>query len=124
MSKPIIIAVDDQKVMCNLIASMLSGTYDIHTFTEGKDALTYMSENPADLVLLDYDMPTMTGYEVLMGIRGDKKNSGIPVIFLTGVTNERMEMEMRDRGANDYICKPIDFTVLRQRIDKHLKSRV
>ena len=99
---------------------MLKDTYDIVTFTEGKAAVNYMSENPADLVLLDYEMPGMTGYEVLMAIRGHKKTAAVPVIFLTGSTSARMEQEMRERGADDYICKPIDFNILRQHIKRHL----
>jgi putative two-component system response regulator len=120
MSKPVVITVDDQKIICNLISSMLKDTYDVRIFTEGKDALEYLADNPVDLVLLDYDMPGLTGYEVLMGIRGNKKIAGLPVIFLTGITNQRMEEEMMERGANDFICKPIDFALLRQRINKHL----
>ena len=122
MSSPVIVTVDDQKIICNLVASMLKDTYDVHTFTEGKDAVSYIADNPVDLVLLDYDMPGMTGYEVLMAIRSSKKTSGIPIIFLTGVTNQRMETEMLERGASDYICKPIDFNLLRRSISKLLNE--
>jgi response regulator RpfG family c-di-GMP phosphodiesterase len=122
MIKPNIVAVDDQKIMCNLIASMLKEDYNIHTFTEGSEALKYMIGNAVDFVLLDYDMPNMTGYEVLLHIREDKRIADLPVIFLTGVTNPRMEEEMLERGANDFICKPIDFHLLRQRIKKHIKT--
>lgn len=122
MSKPIILMVDDQKIVCNLVSSMLKDTYEVLTFTEGKDALRHLQGNHADLVLLDYDMPVMTGYEALMEIRGNKNTADVPVIFLTGVTNQRMEQEMLERGANAYICKPIDFNLLRQKIGQHLKN--
>jgi CheY-like chemotaxis protein len=67
-------------------------------------------------------MPEMTGYEVLMAIQANHSLNKIPIIFLTGVINERMEEEMRDRGASDYIRKPIDMNTLKACIGKHLHS--
>ena len=120
MSKRIIVAIDDTPFICETLTAWLKGTYEVKTFLSGKEGLKYLSENKADLVLLDYDMPSMTGYEVLMDIRTSKTFSKIPVIFLTGVTNERMEAEMMDRGANDYLRKPLDIVLLRKSIEKHM----
>jgi putative two-component system response regulator len=122
MGKPKIVAIDDTPFICDTLTAWLKGTYEIRTFLSGKEGLQHLSDNDADLVLLDYEMPSMTGYEVLMSIRTNKKINKIPVIFLTGVTNERMEEEMMERGASDFIRKPLDLTVLRQRIEKQLKS--
>jgi response regulator RpfG family c-di-GMP phosphodiesterase len=122
MSKPVIVAVDDTEFVLMSIKSGLEGKYDVHTFPNGIEAMDYISNNPVDLVLLDYDMPEMTGYEVLMKIRHLRGKSDIPAIFLTGVIHERMEQEMRTRGAQDYIRKPIDFAVLRQHIETLLKK--
>jgi DNA-binding response OmpR family regulator len=104
---------------------MLQDRYNIRTFTQGQDALDYIAENNVDLALLDYDMPTMTGYELLMTIRGNDKRqiANMPVIFITAVTSEHMSKAMLKRGATDYIHKPIDFRLLRQCIDKHLGIR-
>ena len=120
MSNPIVVVVDDQPFICETIDVMLKNMYEVHTFTSGKDAMHYMTDHSADLVLLDYDMPNMTGYEVLMGIRASKHNSKTPVIFITAQTNERMKVEMIERGASDYICKPINSSVLHERIKKQL----
>jgi len=120
MSKPIILVVDDQPFVCETVAIMLKNAYEVHTFTSGKEAMDYMSDHSADLVLLDYEMPVMTGFEVLLAIRANKHNSKTPVVFLTAETNERMRMEMMERGAVDYICKPIDSSVLHKSIKKQL----
>ena len=120
MDKPKIVAIDDTKFVCDTLSAWLKNEYDVVTFLSGKDGIAYLTENTADLLLLDYDMPGMTGYEVLMEIRINKKTSKLPVIFLTGVTNERMEQEMMERGADDYIHKPLEMSVLRERIKKHL----
>ena len=122
MSKPIVLVVDDQPFVCESVAIMLKNTYDVHSFTSGKEVMSFMSNRPADLVLLDYEMPNMTGYEVLLAIRANKHNSKTPVIFLTAETNERMKMEMIERGASDYICKPINSSALHQSIKKQLSS--
>jgi len=124
MGKPKIVAIDDTPFIGDTLKAWLKGEYEIRTFLSGKEGLQYLSDNDVDLVLLDYEMPAMTGYEVLMGIRTNQKISKLPVIFLTGVTNERMEEEMMERGASDFIRKPLDLTLLRQRIVKQLKSKV
>ena len=120
MNKPVIMVVDDQPVICEMVEGMLRDAYEVHTFTSGKEAMNYMSDRSVDLVLLDYDMPNMTGYEVLLATRANKHNSKTPVIFLTAETNERMKTEMIERGASDYICKPINSSELLRSIKKQL----
>jgi len=112
--------VDDQPSVCKEISSFLKNDYKVHTFKSGAEAVDFLSDNTVDLVLLDYDMPNMTGYEVLMAIRLNKSTSKTPVVFLTAVTNERMRQEMMGRGANDYLCKPVTSFDLKQCIKKHL----
>ena len=122
MSKRGILIVDDQPSICKEVGIFLKNDYTVYPFTSGKEALEFLSgqQVDVDLVLLDYDMPSMTGYEVLMAIRMNKATSEIPVIFLTGVTNERMRQEMMGRGATDYLCKPIGSSELRTCIEKNL----
>ena len=120
MEKPIVFIVDDQPFVCKTIETILKGKYETHSFTAGKDAAEASSKIAADIILLDYYMPELTGYEVLMAIRSSTLNSETPVIFITAETNERMKMEMIERGANDYICKPINSSDLHQRINKLL----
>ena len=120
MSKRDILVVDDQPSVCKEVAIFLKDDYTVHTFKSGKEALDYLSHNSVDLVLLDYDMPNMTGYEVLLEIRMNKSTMKIPVVFLTGETNERMKQEMLGRGANDYLCKPVNSAELHRCIQKHL----
>ena len=120
MGKPNILVVDDQPSVCKEISSFLKNDYTVLAFKSGQEALDYISYNPADLILLDYDMPNMTGYEVLLSIRMSQITKKIPVIFLTGETNERMKYEMLGRGASDYLCKPVSSAELHQCIKKHL----
>ena len=120
IKKPVIIVVDDVYYFCEALKQSLKSSYEVHTFTIAQDAVNFITKNPVDLVLLDYEMPGMTGYEVLMAIRLNRSTNKTPVIFLTGETNERMKKEMLDRGASDYLCKPINYPELHKCIKKHL----
>ena len=120
MGKPVIMVVDDLQVVGGVVKSLLEDIYEIKVFTAGSEAIKYLADHPVDLILLDYEMPEMTGYDVLMAIRADKRYAKTPVVFLTAITNERLQAEMLEHGASDYICKPIDVDVLRHRIKKHL----
>ena len=120
MDKLDIVLVDDQPTVCREVIAFLKDVYTVHAFTSGKEALEFLAGNPADLILLDYEMPGMTGYEVLMSIRLNKSIGHVPVIFLTGETNDRMKQEMLSRGADDYLCKPVTSFDLRHCIEKHL----
>ena len=120
MSKRDILLVDDQPSICKEISAFLKDTYTVCAFKSGKEALDYISDHNVDLVLLDYDMPGMTGYEVLLSLRMNMATKKLPVIFLTGETNERMKKEMMGRGATDYLCKPVSSHELHECINKHL----
>ena len=120
MEKPEIMIVDDQPAICKEVTSYLRNDYIVHAFRSGNEAIRYLSKNVVDLILLDYYMPNMTGFETLLSIRQNKAVSDIPVIFLTAELNERMQHEMVERGATDYLTKPIEPSKLRQCIKKYL----
>ncbi|MCL1846003.1 MAG: response regulator [Defluviitaleaceae bacterium] len=115
-----VLIVDDQPSTCKEVATFLKGKYNVHAFKSGKEALEFLERNSVDLILLDYYMPEMTGFEVLLQIRQNQALADTPAIFLTSEINERMEREMRQRGASDYLTKPIDSAKLFACIKKHL----
>ena len=123
MSKYNIVIVDDQPSVCKEVAAFLKDSYTVHAFKSGVEMIEYLSSssNRADLILLDYEMPDMTGYEVLINIRANKNIRETPVVFLTSETNERMKQEMLMRGASDYLCKPVKSAELHTCIQKYLK---
>lgn len=120
MSKADILIVDDQPSICREVVTFLKDAYTVHAFSSGAEALDYLSANHVDLALLDYEMPNMTGYELLMEMQKNGVTKKIPVVFLTGETNDRMKREMLSRGAKDYLCKPINSAELHHSIEKHL----
>lgn len=120
-NKSVIIAVDDQPVILHTIASELREHYQVKPFTSGAAALKFLEDQRADLILLDYEMPGMDGCEVMERLLANPKTSGIPVIFLTGSVNGNTEVEVLEKGASDYIQKPIKIRLLLARIRLQLE---
>jgi len=122
--RQIIAVVDDQSFICDMVTKILGADYEVHTFTRGEGLVRFMTDREVDLFILDYDMPHMTGYEVLLAVRTSKLNAKKPAIFLTGEMNERMKSEMLGRGANAYINKPINTNELREAVRKHINAAI
>ena len=79
-----ILIVDDDHIMRTLLGNILKDLYEIHSVGSGEEALAFLSEKTADLVLLDIKMPGMDGFETIKHIREIDSCHGLPIIFLTG----------------------------------------
>lgn len=104
---PLILTVDDDSVMNVHVMSSLKAHYRVITLNSGKAALKFLSENKVDLVILDINMPEVSGFEVYEKMQQNKETKDVPVIFLTGVEKEDIVSQIIKSGANDYILKPI-----------------
>jgi putative two-component system response regulator len=76
-----------------------------------------------DLIMLDVEMPGMSGYELLKRLKADKRLSSIPVFFLTAQEGRDKEEEAFRLGAVDYILKPVTAGVVRARVDLHIELK-
>jgi len=120
-TKPTVMVVDDQASICREVSEFLKWECDVAAFKSGPEAINYIHSNSPDLIILDYYMPEMTGFETLMAIRSNRATAKTPVIFLTTEINERMKVEMLERGAQDYLTKPINSGELIDTVKKHLR---
>lgn len=120
-NKPVILTVDDDPVTLNLILTILKSDYTVIPFSSGDETLRYLKNHTADLILLDCRMPGLSGFEVLEIIRSNENVRDIPVIFLTGSLDEGDEIMALDRGAADYILKPIKPESLLRRVQLQLE---
>lgn len=118
---PIIMAIDDDPVTLNSLASMLKAEYAIRPFTSGKTALDYLARQVVDLILLDYQMPEVSGLEVLRTLQSNPHTHEIPTIFLTGFTDSESEIKALELGAVDYITKPVRPRLLLTRVRLQLE---
>lgn len=116
-----ILVVDDMPANLTIINGILRNTYKVYPVDSGNVALKYLERQRPDLILLDIEMPEMSGLELLRKIRSNPKFSGIPIIFLTSHNTVESEAEAFHQGASDYIHKPINDIILHARIKMHLE---
>lgn len=122
--KPQILIVDDAPENVDVLAGILREHYRLKVALDGPRALKILrAEAPPDLVLLDVMMPGMDGYEVCRELQADAKTRGIPVIFVTAMSEVEDETRGFELGAVDYITKPISPPVVLARVRTHLALR-
>ena len=112
--------VDDDMTNLTVGAEALAYSYNVFTFNSGGLVLKRLERHIPDLILLDVDMPEMSGYEVIELIKGKKETEHVPVIFLTAKSDCKSELEGLSLGAIDYIIKPFSPPLLLKRIEVHL----
>lgn len=121
-TKPTILLVEDDDFAAIFAAEILSSEYVVQHASNGQDALNMISERLPDLVLLDVDMPGMSGYEVCRTLRADPATGDLPIIFLSGMVSDEERLSGYEAGGDDYLSKPISAEELRTRIGHILAS--
>ena len=118
IGRPVIHCIDDDATIGALLKELLTEAgYCAETFTDGKFALNAMQLSPPDIVVVDYDMPIMSGLDVCRAMRSNDILKHIPVVFLTGAASAtNMTLAMRE-GATDYIFKPVQAEELFARLN-------
>jgi len=104
---------DDRNIITSVSILLEAEGYTVRTYRDGEDGLAGITSNPPDLVVLDIKMPRMDGMEMLGQLR---KDSQIPVIFLTSKDDEIDELLGLRMGADDFIRKPFSQRLLLERI--------
>jgi diguanylate cyclase (GGDEF)-like protein/PAS domain S-box-containing protein len=119
-----LLLVDDNLLNLDLLSRRLERKgYHVQTAESGAQALTSISKGGLDLVLLDVEMPGMSGLEVLTQIRRSHSRLQLPVIMVTARSDSEDIVMALELGANDYITKPIDLPVAAARITTHLSLK-
>jgi putative two-component system response regulator len=120
----IILIVDDRLENIRLLKAFLKKEpYELLTATSGEEALSVISKTPPDVILLDVVMPGMSGLEVCRHLKEDEETHHIPVIMVTGVTEREANVQALEAGADDFLTKPLDSSLLHARIENSLRSK-
>jgi len=115
---PLLLIVDDNEDFRIFMRYSLELQYRVKLAVNGKEAWEMMQEELPDLVIIDVMMPQMDGNELCRLIKQDKRTAHIPVILLTARQNTEAKLEGLQTGADDYVTKPFNMTILVLRIRK------
>lgn len=118
-----VLIVDDNNDLREYMDRTLSNFFDTFTANNGADAWARILTINPDIVISDYNMPEMNGFELCQKIKQTYETSHIPVILLTVVTDEKNMEEGYKVGADDYIPKPFDVKYLKMKIDNIIANR-
>ena len=123
-TRPVAMVIDDNADMRSFISSLLSDSYRVLTAVNGEQGLQMARENVPDIVICDVMMPVMDGLECCKRLKNDVCTSHIPVILLTACSLDEQRVSGLNSGAEVYLAKPFNSSVLLAQIDTLLKNRV
>lgn len=115
-----ILIVDDMQVNIIILRQLLSQTNEIATALNGEEALSLCQSFKPDLILLDIEMPGMSGFEVCQRLKADPNTQGIAVVFVSAHHDEEQEMRGFELGGVDFIHKPINGVITQARVNNQL----
>jgi len=117
-SMPILV-VDDYNTMVRIIRNLLRqlGFTDVDDAADGSAALAKMNGKQYGLVISDWNMEPMTGYELLKQVRANPQTAGTPFIMITAESKTENVVAAKQAGANNYIIKPFNAETLKHKIE-------
>ncbi|QHS08712.1 chemotaxis response regulator CheY [Sinimarinibacterium sp. NLF-5-8] len=115
-----VLVVDDFSTMRRIVKNLLTdlGFTNIAEADDGKTAWPMLQAGNFDFVVTDWNMPGMTGIELLRNIRGDARIGKTPVLMVTAEAQREQIIEAAQAGVNGYIIKPFTAQTLKEKLDK------
>jgi two-component system chemotaxis response regulator CheY len=115
-----ILIVDDFSTMRRIIKNLLRDLGFINTFEadDGSTALPMLQSGNFDFLVTDWNMPGMTGIELLKAVRADDRLKGMPILMVTAEAKRDQIVEAAQAGVNGYVVKPFTAAVLKEKIEK------
>ena len=115
-----IFVVDDSDTNLSMAEVALENYYRVMTMPSAAKMFSFLKKVIPDLILLDIEMPEMNGFEAIKKLKSETLWARIPVMFLTGRTDPKVEANGFELGAVDFVTKPFSASVLHNRIKTHL----
>ena len=117
LQMPILI-VDDYKTMLRIVRNLLAklGFKDVDEATDGTEALNMLQGRHYGLIISDWNMQPMTGYELLKQVRTNDQFKSIPFVMVTAESKAENVIAARKAGVNNYIIKPFSAEVLKAKL--------
>ncbi|HBB00427.1 MAG: hybrid sensor histidine kinase/response regulator [Bacteroidetes bacterium GWD2_45_23] len=120
---PSVLAVEDNEDILQLIQRLLSNDYQVYKAMNGKEALLVLEHEKIDIIVSDVMMPEIDGIELCKLLKNNIEYSHIPIILLTAKNEEKDRADAYESGADAFISKPFNLSVLHARIKNLLRNR-
>jgi CheY-like chemotaxis protein len=117
MNKNIVLAVDDMPEVLQCINSILNDRYDVRLAVDAASAQEVLKSTNVGLILLDIEMPGMSGLALLEKLQKNETYKTIPVVFLTSSSDDKIVKTAIKNGAKGYITKPFTSEALRESVE-------
>jgi two-component system, chemotaxis family, chemotaxis protein CheY len=113
-----VLIVDDYKTMVRIVRNLVHelGFANIDDTTDGPTALDMIRKGNYGLVLSDWNMQPLTGYDLLKAVRADERTKDLPFVLVTAEAKTENVVAAKQAGANNYIIKPFTLAVLKQKL--------
>ncbi len=113
-----VLVVDDYKTMIRIVRGLLEqlGFTNVDDATDGPTALAKIQSKDYGLILSDWNMSPMTGFELLKAVRAEPRTRSIPFVMVTAEAKTENVVAARQAGVNNYIIKPFTLAVLKQKL--------
>ncbi|MBN1418311.1 MAG: response regulator [Planctomycetes bacterium] len=117
-----VLIVDDSTVMRRMIKQVVQagGWQEIDEAPDGKEALNFLQEHVVDLILTDWNMPNVTGLQLVEAIRSDPRLQTVPIIMITTEAQKPHVVAALKAGVNNYVVKPFEAEALLAKIQDTL----
>lgn len=119
-----VLIVDDDPTMVHVLARTLMDCAQLYFSVRGEDALKKLDAHQPDLMLIDVDMPDLSGYEVMQRMQHNPRTRNTQVIMVTSHTEDSYRRRAMEFGAVDFFVKPINRDAIRARVDQLLNEDV
>lgn len=112
------LVIDDSRAMRSLLGQILKGIgLEVHEACNGREGLDRLREvGSPEVVLVDWNMPEMNGYEFVVAVRSDTKYDATRIMMVTTETEMEQVMKALQAGANEYVMKPFTRDVIREKL--------
>jgi CheY-like chemotaxis protein len=119
-----VLIVDDDPTMVHVLARTLMDCAQLYFSVRGEDALKKLDAHQPDLMLIDVDMPDLSGYEVMRRMLKNPRTCNTQVIMVTSHTEESYRRQAMELGAVDFFHKPVNRAEIRERVDQLINQEV
>jgi two-component system, chemotaxis family, chemotaxis protein CheY len=115
-----ILVVDDFTTMRRIVKNLLKqlGFENIEEADDGQQAFLKLKEEKYNFIISDWNMPNMTGIELLQNVRSDLELKGLPFLMVTAESEKEKVIEAIKSGVNNYIIKPFTAEILKEKMEK------